>query len=283
LGTVAPRSAEQGFSGGGELHECPDCGLLFLKSSVAHGDLDQLYAQLPVDAWDEIFGRADFDLAKEEIAGGKPAIKVLDIGCYRGDLLSLLPQSFEKFGIEPAQSARRVAEQRGIKIVGVSIDTAIVDEGFFDVLVLMDVIEHLPDPFGSLKKISRWLAPGGRIIVSTGNSDALPWRLVRLNYWYYHPEHISFCNRRWFQWAAERLGLTVTRSAKFSHSRRAYGKRFVPERWRYFAKCVASWTLARCGVKQPRYMARGDSTWPDHLFVVLTSPKNPAATAAQGK
>ncbi len=233
-----------------------------------------MYAQLPVDAWDEILERADFDLAKAEIVSQKPG-KVLDIGCYRGDLLSLLPQSFEKYGIEPAQTACNIAAQRGITILGASIDSATVEPGNFDFIVLMDVIEHLPDPFASLKTISRWLAPGGKLIVSTGNSDAFLWKLCRLNYWYYMPEHISFCNERWFRWAAGKLNLRMSSFRTFSHSRRAYGKPFVFERWKQLAKGILLWTMARCGFASKRFIARGDSTWPDHLFVVLRAPGQP--------
>jgi SAM-dependent methyltransferase len=228
-----------------------------------------MYAELPENLLDEIPARRYFDLALAEIRRGPPAATALDIGCFRGDFLALLPSSLQKSGIEPSRAARHRAEQRGIKIIGDTLDTAVVENGSFDLIFMMDVAEHLPDPFDGLKKISRWLAPGGRLIVTTGNSDALLWRLSRLNYWYYFPQHISFCNRRWFEWAARQLDLEIISLAKFSHSRRAYGKWFVPERWRQLAKSLILWGLARCGYRSKRFIARGDSTWPDHIFVVL--------------
>jgi SAM-dependent methyltransferase len=270
-GGKPPPASDFGFAPGGRLFRCPRCHLLFLEKPPQE-DLGGLYAELPGDYLDEIPARRDFDLALAEIRDSPSTAKVLDIGCYRGDFLALLPSTMRKFGIEPSRAGCRVAEKRGIKIVGDTLDTAVVEEGAFDLIFLMDVAEHLPDPFAGLNKISSWLAPGGRLIVTTGNSDALLWRLSRLSYWYYHPQHVSFCNGPWFRWVAKQLNLEITASSKFSHSRRAYGKWFVAERWRQFGKSLLLWSLARCGCPSKRFVAKGDSTWPDHLFVVLRAP-----------
>jgi SAM-dependent methyltransferase len=271
LGLVAAQATEFGFTGGGQLFECRSCHLLFLEKSSLDG-LDEKYADLPIDLLDEIPARRDFDLALTEIRRGPSAVTALDIGCFRGDFLDLLPSSIQKFGIEPSRAARGRAEEHGIKIMADTLDKAVIEDGSFDLIFMMDVAEHLPDPFSSLQKIARWLAPGGRLMVSTGNSDSLLWRMSRLNYWYYFPQHISFCNGRWFRWAAEKLNLEIIACVKFSHSRRAYRKWFVAERWYQLAKSIFVWSLARCGLPSKRFIARGDSTWPDHLFVVFRAP-----------
>jgi 2-polyprenyl-6-hydroxyphenyl methylase/3-demethylubiquinone-9 3-methyltransferase len=43
----------------------------------------------------------------------------------------------------------------------------------FDVILLKDVIEHLPDDLGLLSGAARLLAPGGRLVVSTQNARSL--------------------------------------------------------------------------------------------------------------
>ncbi|MBI5383780.1 MAG: class I SAM-dependent methyltransferase [Verrucomicrobia bacterium] len=271
LGQVPARSSEFGFSDGGNLYECPDCHLLFLNKPGAQTPISHLYEELPSDLLDEVSGRRDFELAAQEILKCGPDARVLDVGCFRGDFLASLPPGLAKYGIEPSQAARRVAEARNIQVIGESVETTACQEMRFDVIVMMDVVEHLPDPFEGISKVSRWLAPGGRVIITTGNSDALPWRLARLSYWYYLPQHISFCNPRWFRWVAARLGLQFVRTAAFSHSRRAYRKWFVAERWRQFAKCLGAWALARLGSRTLLSRVQGDATWPDHLLVVLAA------------
>ena len=276
LGTLASQSTEFGFSDGGILHECPGCHLLFLHKPGAAPESAELYGDLPSDLLDELPRRKDFDLARAEIQRVPGPLRVLDVGCFRGDFLATLPAQHKKYGIEPSHAARRVAESRGIEVLGDALETTDVGARRFDVILMMDVAEHLTNPLAALTTLARWLAPGGRLIVSTGNSDSFLWRMNRLHYWYYLPQHVSFVNPRWFAWAAQRLELNFSRVEKFSHSRRAYGKFFVVERWRQLARSLAACALSACGNDSLRRKARGDSTWPDHLLVVLAAPHSPS-------
>jgi SAM-dependent methyltransferase len=269
LGSVASRNADYGFADGGELFECPDCFLIFLEKPARANDVNEMYEDLPANLLPENTRRRDFDLALEVTQAGARSLTVLDVGCFRGDFLQLLPDSVTKFGIEPSREARQMMAERGIQLLGETIDTATAPEARFDFIYLMDVAEHLPNPLADIQKLARWLKPGGKLIITTGNSDALPWRLSRLSYWYYLPQHLSFCNRRWFAWAAKESGLRLVRSATFSHSRQAYGKLFVPERWKQFLKIILGTFSERLTGRRMFPHAVGTATWPDHIFVVL--------------
>jgi SAM-dependent methyltransferase len=266
----------EGFSASqAVLWECPICALRFLTGGSSEQTLMEAYEELPSDAWDDIPRRRDFDLARAEITRRHPQGRVLDIGCFRGDFLQSLPPAYERYGIEPSRAARAVAESRNIRLIGTSISDCQTNGIKFDVIVLTDVIEHLPKPFAEVQQLASWLAPGGSIIISTGNTDALPWRLTPLNYWYYIAQHVSFFNPRWFHWAARQLGLEVGSVHRFSHSRRAYGKWFVFERWRQLARSVQFWLAGRLALRPDPTRALGSATWPDHLLVVLRSRTTP--------
>lgn len=272
LGVVRYQPGENGWPSSQELYECGRCGLLYLDHQIARNELIDSYEELPSDTWEDIPQRRDFELARGEISRRHARGCVLDVGCFRGDFLRSLPPEFERFGIEPNAAAKEEAERRKIRILGRCVESAAIDERF-DTIVLMDVIEHLDAPADVLTKLASWLAPRGHLIVSTGNTDALPWRMMRLNYWYYIPQHIRFFNRRWFEWMAGRLGLNLVAAHHFSHSRSAYGKAFVAERWRDFFRCGAFWATQRLSLRWPRIEAPGTPTWPDHLMVVLEAPK----------
>lgn len=60
--------------------------------------------------------------------------------------------------------------------------------------------------------------PGGVIIISTGNTDAISWRFMGSRYWYCAiGEHISFINKQWCYTVAKALNLRVWHIEKFSH------------------------------------------------------------------
>jgi SAM-dependent methyltransferase len=281
-GTIASQGCDFGFADGGHLQQCPVCQLLFLVKPGDAPDLTHQYEELPSDLLAEIPRRRDFDLALGEIEQCPGVSRVLDVGCFRGDFLVQLPPRIAKYGIEPSRAARAVAEKRGIALVGESIDAAQLKETGFDVITMIDVLEHLANPLEGLRRVSRWLRPGGRLIVGTGNSDALPWRLSRLRYWYYFPQHITFVGGRWFEWAATQMPVRLLRTLPYSHSRRAYGKWFVAERWREFTKIVLRWSCQRLTARPILAQAAGSATWPDHMLAVFEARPEAAGVRHHG-
>ncbi len=274
LGSITPSQSALGFTDGGDLYECPTCSLIYLEKPARANDPGEMYEELPTNFLPESIGRSDFDLALEVTQAETRSLTVLDVGCFRGDFLHRLPASVTKFGIEPSRAAREMLSKSGVQVLGETVDTSTAPEGGFDFIYLMDVAEHLPNPLADIQKLARWLKPGGKLIITTGNSDALPWRLSRLSYWYYLPQHLSFCNRRWFAWAAKESGLRLVQSAAFSHSRRAYGKMFVAERWLQLVKILIGRASELLTGRRLYAHAVGTATWPDHIFVVLQRGEN---------
>jgi SAM-dependent methyltransferase len=217
----------------GRLYHCQTCNLYFRRPYLSSHELVEAYGNIVETNWDYNDRRNDFRLAFEAALKIKQSGNVLDIGCYRGDFLQLFPDRFLKYGIEPSQAAARSAQSAGVRIIGNTVEHFENEDRLFDIITIIDVLEHLPSPFTSLSKLSTFLNRDGIIILSTGNTDALPWRLMRLDYWYYFSEHVSFFNPRWFKWAVQKLQLRLLSIKKFSHVRGS-----VFERWRQFLQCL---------------------------------------------
>ena len=101
-------------------------------------------------------------------AGGR----VLDLGCASGGLLALLrPQAGYLAGLELSATAARAAGEVGDLVVqGALEDPGLPFEaGSFDVVVLADVLEHLPDPPAALRRACGWCRPGGHVLLSVPN------------------------------------------------------------------------------------------------------------------
>jgi SAM-dependent methyltransferase len=68
----------------------------------------------------------------------------------------------------------------GHRVVQADPDDIPLDERLFDSVLLMDVLEHLPDPAPVLAEARRLLRPGGRLFVSVPNVANLTVRLALL-------------------------------------------------------------------------------------------------------
>jgi len=190
------------------------------------GELLDAYKQIPESHWVDKDMRHDQRLAFTTLMNLKETGRILDVGCYRGDFLEKFPNGFSKYGIEPSWAAARTAEARGIKVLGDTVEQVDFKDLRFDIITLIDVLEHLHDPFQNLKMLASLLNPDGILLSTTGNSHSLLWRLMRLDYWYYTPEHISFFNPPWFRWVSKQLDLRVVRMEKLSHQEGSLGESY---------------------------------------------------------
>jgi 2-polyprenyl-3-methyl-5-hydroxy-6-metoxy-1,4-benzoquinol methylase len=97
--------------------------------------------------------------------------KILDIGCADGSLGYHLHRSREYLtGIEPDRSWAHSAEAHYGAIINAplsDVDDDVISD--FDVVVLLDVLEHMPDPWRQLDRLSRALPRHGYVIISVPN------------------------------------------------------------------------------------------------------------------
>ncbi len=199
------RSVDGSFDTG-SLYRCLNCALRFRYPQPTPEQLLAYYAGLSEGDWWQHGATREVWVHIKAEAATLPQASVLDVGCFRGDLLSYLGESFERFGIEPSASASAEARTRGIKIIGDNIESLRDEQRTFGAITLIDVIEHLPRPMESLSLLTSRLAPGGKLMVFTGDTGALSWRIANLHYWYSAlPEHVAFFRRSWFSWAAPQL------------------------------------------------------------------------------
>ncbi len=108
--------------------------------------------------------------------------RLLDVGAADGLLSRLLTDAgWRVTGIE-ADPARAEAGRAYCEHMVVSdLDRGVPEfEAPFDAIVYGDVLEHLVDPLRTVVGLNRWLAPGGRVVVSVPNVAHLVIRLSLL-------------------------------------------------------------------------------------------------------
>ena len=126
--------------------------------------------------------------------------RLLEIGCAYGFFLEEARRFYDVAGIEIADAAVAFCRSRGLSVInGVAAEAVFSQLGMFDVIVLLDVIEHLRDPQDTLALCRRHLNPGGVIAITTGDFASLyarlagrKWRLMTppQHLWFFTPESI---------------------------------------------------------------------------------------------
>lgn len=100
-------------------------------------------------------------------------INVLEIGCASGGTLLKIKNLFKNarlYGVELNSSAAEDAKSfADIKIGNIETQDIEYPEEFFDYIILADVLEHLQDPWGVLKKLTEFAKPDGKILASVPN------------------------------------------------------------------------------------------------------------------
>ncbi|HVV53610.1 MAG TPA: class I SAM-dependent methyltransferase [Polyangia bacterium] len=94
---------------------------------------------------------------------GKPAARVLDIGCNDGTLLASYPKAFVKYGIDPSDLAREVPA--GITVVRELFPSeelvSILAGAQLDIITSIAMFYDLEDPIAFARAVKRVLAPEG--------------------------------------------------------------------------------------------------------------------------
>ena len=195
---------------GGSLYECSECCLSFRWPSPGKNALDRLYEKADSGHWRSVVDRRnDWSIARRYMSAMAKGPDVLDVGCWDGRFLKSLDAEWVSYGIEINAQAASHASSAGIEIIASNFDQ-LDSHRKYDVVVSFDVLEHARNPLEFLDRLKSATRSGGLIIVGTGNTDSLPWRLHGASYLYcVNPEHVSFINRKWCEFAATRLELKL--------------------------------------------------------------------------
>lgn len=172
---------------------CRECGLVYLSERPAEKALTDIYSKSYYedgevgykgyigtfekyhDTFMKIFGKRHKDLLHH--ARGK---RLLEIGCAYGFLLDYLRErEWEVTGVEISPLSSSFARNElNLNVHTGSVESPDLDEHSYDIILLLDVLEHLHRPFDVLNRIKKLLAPEGILVVQC------PWEL-------YHWEEIA--------------------------------------------------------------------------------------------
>jgi SAM-dependent methyltransferase len=134
-----------------------------------------------------------FAVLTEEIASLLPVGAYLDAGCGDGRFLAALPAlgpvPTRVVGVDIADSilatAGRAVETAGIdvELVRGNLEQLPLGDAEFDLVVSIQVLEHLLDPAAGIRELARVLRPGGTLLLSTDNRTSLVTKMLNGPRW----------------------------------------------------------------------------------------------------
>jgi len=160
-----------------------------------YGDGEHAYENSPESSLEQVLCALQLQIGP---LGGK---HVLDFGCGIGTLCKLVLGHGAQHvdATEPDPNARElVSRQLGIQVM------ADLDElrrcrpaRRYDLITMVDVIEHLRSPIETLAELESLLQPRGVLFIETPDIDSLKARLVGMRWGnYQNPTHLYYFNGR---------------------------------------------------------------------------------------
>jgi 2-polyprenyl-3-methyl-5-hydroxy-6-metoxy-1,4-benzoquinol methylase len=208
---------------GQTLDRCAGCGFVQVRDRPSAEALAAIYGDgyFAKGKYDDVVAQQRENQRRLELlarAGVPDGGRVLDVGCATGDFVEAARERYDMWGIDVSRAATDAARAKN-PAVAHQIATGFVEEqrwapGFFDAIVMWDVIEHVWDPRAVLRSLVEHLRPGGALVLSTPDiGDATARLLGRRWAFMTPPEHLGFFTASSLRRLVERdLGLVTTSS-----------------------------------------------------------------------
>lgn len=211
------------------LVRCNVCGHLMTSPALAEEELGGLYSTYYPR---KHVNTADLVASASEVAcpwarlqrwwGGtnnqgqytvSPGQTMLDVGCGSGlSLLEAQALGALAYGIEADPNVRRIADELKLRVHIGSLHDRPFPDVSFDLIVLNQVIEHIPDPGKALEALKERLKPMGRLVLVFPNRCSLWQRLSGPKWINWHvPYHLHHFDAKGFRAFAQHHGYRVIR------------------------------------------------------------------------
>ena len=178
---------------------CPGCLIGFNASPLPDAELAFLYDHYPYISPRRGIGATRYGglIALVEARCRKDGLLV-DIGCSEGYFLEQMGRrGFSRLhGVEPGPQAVEAAGC-GFPVHHGYWTPGLFAAGSVDTIVMMHVLEHLPDPAAALVAMREMLAPGGRIAIEVPDFGG------------FHHQHLVFLSATYLRRVAGTAGLKI--------------------------------------------------------------------------
>ena len=168
--------------------------------------------------------------------------RILDLGCGEGHILKMLPNSYEKYGVDISKTALKLANDKNIHIKLCNLNKDFPFDMKFDFIICSEVLEHLKNPSNVLENVKKHLTKDGLFLVTTPNITHWRHRVSMLfgKFPNYDKTHINFWDLNSFIKLLHNYGYEIlnfyptyfdpyffSKLSKLKYTYRLFGKQFL--------------------------------------------------------
>ena len=197
------------------LLQCLRCEFIFAANEETH-ELTRLYTQLEDRSYED--GAENRSLQMRWLLGKlqkscPDARTLLDIGAGTGLLVrEAVSSGYEAMGIEPSRWLSQIGRQSGLNILNGTLPCLELEGKAFDVVCLIDVIEHVQDPVGLLRSCITLVSANGVLVVVTPDIGSVVARALGKRWWHLRLAHVGYFNKKNMTLALSRSGFQAVDS-----------------------------------------------------------------------
>lgn len=200
------------------LLRCRQCSFIYAEGEEL-SELIELYSQLEDSGYQETLDTRALQmrwLVDQGLRDFPQAQTALDIGAGAGLLIrECARRGLDAVGVEPSQSLVRIGrEEFGLTMHQGIFPHPELEGRTFDLVFLVDVIEHVPDPVALLRAAGEALTPQGRFVLVTPDVGSLAARWGGQRWWHFRLAHVGYFDRTTLSSALRRAGLEPVRFAR---------------------------------------------------------------------
>jgi len=186
------------------IQRCGACDNRFLAPADVPADLESLYSVdyfaggiatgYPTYQQDAPMLERNFAERVRRISRWRAPGRILDVGAAYGYFVKAAREAgWDASGVELVPEVAREAAQLAQAEIVAGDFLAVPLEPGFDVITMFDVIEHVREPLAWLVRARELLAPGGLLVIETGDV-ASAWARLLGRHWYFldPPQHLWY-------------------------------------------------------------------------------------------
>ena len=186
------KSSEDVFS----VVQCDSCSLVYLNPRPAITEFETIY---PANYHAFDFSPKQYGIVfkvRERLEANRTLkrcreltdnARILDVGCGDGFHLNLLKKYGNKNwtleGIDLDKRAVDEANKSGLKVHLGSVEEMKLPHNTYDLVFMIQTIEHVEKPLKVISSIFNLLKPGGKLVIVTDNTDSLDFKYYKKRYW----------------------------------------------------------------------------------------------------